>query len=205
MPEMKKLQIPLAILLGAVIGAGGYFAADKLNEKPQPKPEVKGATAEEVATLRKSMAGLQAKVAKLESKPSLQDALNDPAMREQLAAIVVETRSPGAYRPRAPRPGSDTWRKGMAGRYRKDYADILTKAKKAMKLDDSKYKKVLPVFTKHFEPVEAHLKNLESGKARTPPKINQLLAAKLPATLADLKKVLPPAGQIGLDDVVFGH
>ena len=129
---MKKLQIPLAILLGAVIGAGGYFAADKLTGKPEPSE--KPTSADDVAKLRTAVAGLQAEVADLKGRPSLQDELNDPGTRAQLAAIVIETRTPGAHRPRPPRPGSDTWRKGMAARYRSDYARVLAEAKKAMKI-----------------------------------------------------------------------
>ena len=52
MPVMKKAQVPLAILLGAVIGAGGYFAASRFATKgPPPKGSPSKA---EMAEVRKN-------------------------------------------------------------------------------------------------------------------------------------------------------
>ncbi len=197
---MKHLYTALTILLGALVGAGGYFAASKLSEEPAAKPEPQAATAEEAAELRKAVADLQARMAKSEAEPGFREALNDPKLREELAAIVSETRSPGTFRPRISRPGSTTWRTGMARRCRLDYARLLEEARKVLKITDEQYKHVRPVFEKHFEPVEAYLRNLESGRFRAAPKLNQLVAPRLPATLADLKKGLPAEAYKAFDE-----
>ncbi len=184
---MKKLAIPLAVIIGAAIGAGGFFAASKLGGG---EPSVKPASAEEVAELRKGMAKLQAEVADLRSRPSLQDALNDPATREQLATIVYETRTPGRHRPRPVKPGTETWRRQMAERCRQGYAAVVAEACKTMKLSTAQAAAVRPIFDQLFSPVETQLKSLEEGKESKPPDINGLASSNLPGTLEALKKAV---------------
>lgn len=147
---MKRLAIPGAILLGALVGAGGYFAAAKLGGAgAQPK----AASAEDVAALRQAVVSLQDRMVKQEAKPSLKEGLDDPALREQLAAIVIEAQNPGTFQPRPPQPGSEAWRTSMTRQCRADYARLLEEARVALKITDQEYKNVKPVFEKHFEPV----------------------------------------------------
>jgi hypothetical protein len=131
---------------------------------------------------------VQARLAKVEAKPGFEEALNDPGMRERLAAVVMEAR--GAGGPTAARPPSSPqggWRDYQANRCRGDYAKVLAEARAKMKLDDAAWKELAPVFERHFAPVDAALKELTAGRTSNLPKVNELVAPGLPGTLSAVK------------------
>lgn len=184
---MKKALIPLAILLGAVIGAGGYFAADKLGKGSGPSE--KPATAAEMAEVRKGLKTIQGQLAKLESKLGSLNASTKPPV---IPPVTVPDKGTLITRPQPTRPDPDKWGTIVAKRYRTDYdKKILGDLRKTLKLDEDKWKKLRPIFAKHFAPVEAALKDIEAGKTRRLPKVNKLVAPHIPTTLARLKKALP--------------
>ncbi|MBN2465907.1 hypothetical protein JXD38_09845 [candidate division WOR-3 bacterium] len=191
---MNKALIVGAVLLGAVLGVGGYHLAVCGAGKGSTRVESSPSSFQQadLAEIRKHLAAIETRLAKVEAKPGFNEVLDDPTMRERLAAAMVEARNPGMVTPRPPVQGPEAWREGMAARYRADYAKVLDEARKALKVDEAKWKEVQPVFEKHFAPVDAALKDLATGKSSAPPKINDLVAPGLPATLSTLQKLLGP-------------
>jgi len=191
---MKKALVAGAVLLGMVVGAVGYHLALRCG-LGRPSEKVDGhsvaAIQTDLAEIRRHLVGIETRLVRVEAKPGFAEVLDDPAMRERLAAVMVETRNPGMVTPRPIMPGTEAWRESVATRFRSDYARILEDAKKAVKLDEAAWKGVQPVFEKHFGPVEAVLKDVASGRASAPPKINELVAPGLANTLATLQKALP--------------
>ena len=191
---MKKgMMFGAVLLIGVLLGVGGYCLVLHLQtsaSSQQPQPAAPAVTRADLVELRSHMAGIEARLAKVEARPGFNEALDDPALRERLAAVVVETRNPGAYTPRPVAPRSETWRKDAAARVRSDYARVLDDARKATKAEPARWKELSPVFDLHFAPVETALKDYEAGKSSAAPRVNDLVAPSLPGTLDALKAAM---------------
>jgi len=187
---MNKVLVPLAILLGAALGAGGFLLAGSTAE-PQQHPPAAGLE-KRLARIEGVLGGVQARLAEVERRKGFEEVMADEKLRAQLAAIVTETGAPDPKRPPRPRPGSEAWRKTMAGRFREGYRRILASMRKSIKATDAEWKKLGPQLTRHFAPVEAALKEMEAGKTSRPPAVNRLSAPVLAETLKSLKAGMRP-------------
>ncbi len=186
---MKKALIPIAILLGAIIGAGGYFAASRFAVKGPPPEDT--SVKDDLAEVRKTLSAVEGRLAKLEARPSLEEELSRSAVRKRIAAIIQEAKKPKPTVSRTPPRGRPGWLKAITDRYRTRYAEVLADMKRTLKLKEAKWKELQPIFDKHFVPVEAVLKKMEAGKLTGSVRANERLKSSIPVTLAALKKSLP--------------
>lgn len=204
MAEVNRLPVPLAIVAGAVVGAGGFWVADNLLRRPEPPPAPALPPAPDpvltadLRRLEQAMAELQARLARLESRPALEAALDDPGIRDRLAAIVAQRRPPAPAGPRR-LPAVETWRGEMAAGCREEYAGFLQEIRGVVRADEAGWNALRPVFDAHFAPVEAALRELEIGKAPAPPRIGDLVRPGLPATLDALRRALAPEAWAAFD------
>jgi hypothetical protein len=78
---MKKALVLGGVLLGIAIGVGGYHLVVVSRSKPAvASVPANVATQSELAEVRKHLAGIESRLAKVEGKPGFEEALNDPAM-----------------------------------------------------------------------------------------------------------------------------
>jgi len=191
---MNKVYILLAVLFGVAIGVGGYHLLVRgtgAGGRPGGESIDPASLKADLSEIRKHLTMIETRLAKVEAKPGFNEVLDDPVMRDRLAAAVVEVRNPGMVTPRPPAPPTENWREGLAKRYRADYARVLDEARRQMKLDEAAWKAAQSNFDKHFAPVEAALKEMAAGHAGGPPKVNELCAPALPETLGALQKAVP--------------
>jgi hypothetical protein len=215
---MRASLILGGVLLGVVAGVGGYHllarcaaGAKEVAAGPAAAPAAPaardaaaaagavGAAQGDGSEVRRHLAIIESRLARLEARPGFEEALNDPAMRDRLAAVVTEARNAYLAPPRSAPTVPEPWRETAVNRYRNDYARVLDAARKQMQLDEAAWKEVKPVFDRHFAPVDAALKELAAGRGSSTPKVNELVAPGLQATLEALKRSLSPEAWLAFD------
>jgi hypothetical protein len=200
---MNKGSALGGVLLGAIIGAGGYHVASRQGVAgrpaaaartpvPAPSRPARPAIQAELSELRKMVADAQLRLSRLEARPGLEEALDDPAMRDRLAAVVTDARNATMAPPRPAPVVPESWREGAINRYRHDYGRILDDLRRQLQLDDAAWKEAKPILDRHFEPVEAALREVPSGRGNAMPRVHELVAPGLQATLEALRMSLSP-------------
>jgi hypothetical protein len=198
-------MVSVGVLLGAVLGAGGYHllvrgrpagSGAQLQAQAQPQPEAglpcssPPVSREEMSRVLRMMADAQVRLARLESKPGFEEVLHDPAKRDLLAAVLLQVRS----KEMPANPYQDDRcapLRNLAQRYRDEYVKIVDEARERAGIDEAAWKEVRPIFDKHFAPVDDVLRALAIGRSSTDVKVNKLVSPGLPATLEALRKALP--------------
>jgi len=186
-----KVLIPLCIVLGAGAGVAASYGVFRSCPVKEPCAPDAGVSAKQIAQLQRDMADLQAKCAKLEARPDFKAVMNDPSLRQQLAALVEETKGASAAGPRPAPTDADAWRRGLAIRFRQDYGKLVEEALDAMKLQGPDRQKAKAEFDVHFEPVEAQLRKLEQKEISNFPRVNPLVGPQLAVFMSRLEKAVP--------------
>ncbi len=179
------------LVVGACVGVGSYLAGNGSLAKPKANEDSgASAIASELRALHKKMATFEVRMAAQEQKPGVQEALNDPALRAQLAAAAASVKGPedGSATTGAP---TNTWRRNMVENYRKNCREVEWQLRTVLNVDEAAWRKVEAVLKEHTAPLEAYLKDWEQGKVNVPPRVNTLIAGKLPTTLAAIKLIVP--------------
>ena len=155
-----------------------------------PAPAPAGGEARTIAELQARLAEMEKRLAALEARPQLPEAVDDPAVRERLAEALRRPR-PEEGPANQVRALVNVVQQRAADYFRAGYDRLLEEARKRTGLDEAKWRELAPVFNKHYEPVEKALRANGQDGLIGGLKINELVAAQLPETLAALQQGLP--------------
>jgi hypothetical protein len=198
---INKVGIPIALILGALIGAGSSVLTRPGVEKVKAPEKEATRLAEDLKLVLSRLGSIEKRLTREESQMSFNEAINDAAARSQLLAIVSEQLNNDQQRAKQEAESrvvgglkKGDWRSKAAGRCREGYSVIVSDLKKKMALSADKWKGVDGELQRHFSVLEKELKIFEAGEKNSPPKINQILSASLPATLGRLRKLLSEEG-----------
>jgi hypothetical protein len=215
-PGASKSGLLLAAVVGALFGAGGYWAAEHLGRRPAPPPAPAPAPAPvpvpapapavppvssvDMAKLWKALADLEERLAQLEVMPVPGETPKPPAPGPGEKPIPLPPTGPRppvgpGPKPVAPQPPAlltDYRRMEMAAGHRAEYERLLGEIQAVLAADAARWNALVPAFEKHFAPVEAALKDLEAGKSAAAPKVNELVRPNLPALIEAIRRAAPP-------------
>ena len=182
----NKALFLLAILGGALGGAGGFWAAEHFCRRPEPvaAPVPAPAPAPVLPPVT------SADMAKLEARPGPEETPKPSVPGDKPVPPALGPRMPAVASPRPaqpPAPVTDYRRMEMAAEHRAEYERLLGEIQGVLKADAARWNEIRTAFDKHFAPVESALKDLEAGKTSAPPKVNELVRPGLPATLETIR------------------
>jgi hypothetical protein len=149
--------------------------------------------AAERARMAERLALVEHRLAELEKRPELPEAMDDDAVRQRLQELVVRTRQAERQQEelRRAEERSDSAVRG----YRWAYDQVLSGARSAIGADDGLWQELLPLFDRHFEPVAKQVREstTDAGGRWRPVRVNisEAVAAALPDTLGALRQKLP--------------
>jgi len=190
---MHRLLIPLWILLGAAAGAAGHFAASRWHPAPEPAGATRPAAGRpDLEAIRRALGEVQTRLARLESKRAFEDVLNDPELRSQLATALREVTAPDPEGRSPVRRGSPAWRRAATSRLREGCQRTLEALRRELGADDAKWKVLAAILKEHFKPLDAALAEFEKKGGERLPRVNEILAPGIPATVARLRGAMAP-------------
>jgi len=210
----------LAVLGGALSGAGGYWLADHLRQPPPapvpvaappqapPAPPI---AAVDLAKLWSALADLDERLAQLEAQPAVPGEppgpgpapVGDkpqPQPRPQPrpsgprppAGPITRPVQPPPPQQQPPAPLTDYRRMEMAAAHRAEYEQMLNDLRGVLGAEPAAWNALQTILAQHFAPVEVALKDLEAGKSSAAPPVNELVRPGLPGLLAAIRGACSP-------------
>ncbi len=185
--DRSRLIIPVALVLAVLIGVAGYFGVMAMLADDAAGQVAAAAQ----ARLKARVAALEKRLAQVEAAPSLEESLDDPEVRKQLAGVMVEARL--REREAEERKRREERVGGVVRWYRSSYDRLLADARTKSGMDEKSWAELAPIFKRHFEPVARAARDrvLAGDGLWVRVNINEAVAPILPETLAALQKGMP--------------